>query len=111
MIARHLFSSLLILWTSLAFANPLPAKVNAMGESSRRNLLGLLVRQAGSQCPKVQRTFLQGRLPNAAVWNVACNGRKADFILVLNEDESNTVRLAACAAHKELGVPPCFRKL
>lgn len=91
-----------------AFANQLNDKVNAMKESGRRTFTGLLVRQSGSECPVVQRTFFQGMLEKNAVWNVSCGSK--NYGIVFYDDEANTTRVMTCPALKELGAPNCFKK-
>lgn len=92
-----------------AMANQLHDKVTAMKESGRRTFIGLLVRQAGIECPAVQRTFFQGMLEKNAVWNLSC-GQKGDYGIVFYDDAANTTRVLTCPALKELGAPNCFKK-
>lgn len=102
--------SLVALLSHNAFANTLSDKVDAMSENGRRNFTAVLVQQSGAQCPTVQRVFFQGLLDKAAVWNVRCSGKNADFGVVFYDDQANTTRVMPCAQLKELGAPGCFKK-
>jgi hypothetical protein len=108
---KSLFAaSLFALLSHAAFANTLSDKVDAMSENGRRNFISTLVQQSGAQCPAVQRVFFQGLLDKAAVWNVRCSGKNADFGIVFYDDQANTTRVMPCAQLKELGAPGCFKK-
>jgi hypothetical protein len=54
--------------------------------------------------------FFQGLLDKAAVWNVRCSGKNADFGLIFYDDQTNTSRVVPCAQLKEMGAPNCFKK-
>lgn len=108
---KSLFAvSLLALLSTAAFANTLNDKVDAMSENGRRNFTAVLVQQSGVQCPTVQRVFFQGLLDKAAVWNVRCAGKNADFGIIFYDDQANTARVMPCSQLKELGAPGCFKK-
>lgn len=102
--------SLAALLSNAALASTLGATVDAMSENGRRNFIGTLVKQSGAECPAVQRVFFQGKLDKAAVWNVRCSGKNADFGIVFYEDQANTTRVMPCAQLKELGASACFKK-
>lgn len=102
--------SVVALLSNAAFANTLNEKVEAMSDKGRRNFAATLVQQSGAQCPDVQRVFFQGLLDKAAVWNVRCSGKNADFGLVFYDDQASTTRVMPCAQLKELGAPSCFKK-
>jgi hypothetical protein len=110
MVKPLLFASLVALFSQAVFANTLSDKVEAMSENGRRNFTGTLVRQSGAQCADVQRVFFQGLLDKAAVWNVRCSGKNADFGLIFYDDQTNTSRVVPCAQLKEMGAPNCFKK-
>jgi hypothetical protein len=108
---KFLFAvSLLALLSSASFANTLSDKVDAMSENGRRNFSSMLIQQSGAQCLAVQRVFFQGLLDKAAVWNVRCSGKSADFGIIFYDDQANTTRVMPCAQLKELGAPGCFKK-
>ncbi len=101
---------LVALVSNVALANTLSDKVKAMSEKGRRNFVATLVQQSGAQCADVQRVFFQGLLDKAAIWNVRCSGKNADFGLIFYDDQASTARVMPCAQLKELGAPNCFRK-
>ncbi len=105
-----ILASIFALLCPIAFANTLNEKVDAMSENGRRNFTAVLVQQSGAACPAVQRVFFQGLLDKAAVWNVRCSGKNADFGIIFYDDQASTTRVMPCAQLKELGAPGCFRK-
>lgn len=105
-----LLLSLVALLSNAALANTLSDKVDAMSDNGRRNFTAALVQQSGAECPAVQRVFFQGLLDKAAVWNVKCSGKNADFGVIFYDDQANTTRVMPCAQLKEMGAPSCFKK-
>jgi len=109
--AGSFLTAMLLACSSAAvLASPLGDKMSSMSESGRRAFTGMIVRQTGEKCESVRRTFFQGNLDQAAVWNVECNSGDK-YGVIFSGDEGNTTRVLKCSAMKDAGAPPCFRKI
>jgi hypothetical protein len=86
-------------------------QVAALSEEKRQVLFAKLMKREGKRCPRVNKTFFQGRSKDGnAYWSIACTGGKDWQIVIKNASEGEMTTLD-CAFLKAVGGDRCFTRI